>query len=100
MSDDLVKRLTIKAGCIEMCEKIEWGSDTAIMREAADRIEEMEAKLEKARAILDSVNECMFSAAIAEYEMTKHIDGALERKNARLALFRQARAALAEQEGE
>jgi hypothetical protein len=50
MSDDLVKRLTIKAGVMEMGEKIAWGSDTSLMREAADRIEELEAKLEKVKA--------------------------------------------------
>jgi hypothetical protein len=44
MSDDLVKRLTIKAGVMEMGEKIAWGSDTSLMREAADRIEELEAQ--------------------------------------------------------
>ena len=43
MSDDLVNRLTIKAGVIEMGEKIAWGSDTALMREAAYRIEELQA---------------------------------------------------------
>jgi hypothetical protein len=43
MSDDLVNRLTIKAGVMEMGEKIAWGSDTALMREAADRIEELQA---------------------------------------------------------
>jgi len=40
---DLVKRLTIKAGVIEMGEKIAWGSDTALMREAAARIEELQS---------------------------------------------------------
>jgi uncharacterized coiled-coil protein SlyX len=30
---------------MEMGEKIAWGSDTSLMREAADRIEELEAKL-------------------------------------------------------
>jgi hypothetical protein len=45
--DDLVKRLTIKAGVMEMGEKIAWGSDTSLMREAAKRIEELEAKLER-----------------------------------------------------
>ncbi len=44
MTDDLVKRLTIKAGVMEMGEKIAWGSDTSLMREAADRIEELEAE--------------------------------------------------------
>ena len=45
MIDDLVKRLTIKAGVMEMGEKIAWGSDTSLMREAADRIKELERKL-------------------------------------------------------
>ena len=48
MSDDLVKRLTIMASVMEMGEKIAWGSDTSIMREASARIEELEAKLAKA----------------------------------------------------
>ena len=38
----LVNRLRIKAGVMEMGERIAWGSDTALMREAADRIEELE----------------------------------------------------------
>jgi hypothetical protein len=42
---DLVKRLTIKAGVMEMGEKIAWGSDTSLMREAADRIEELETEI-------------------------------------------------------
>lgn len=36
---DLVKRLRIKAGMIEMGEMIAWGSDSALMREAADALE-------------------------------------------------------------
>lgn len=36
---DLVKRLRIKAGMIEMGERIAWGSDSALMREAADELE-------------------------------------------------------------
>lgn len=38
---DLVERLDIKAGAIEMGEKIAFGSDTALMREAAKKIESM-----------------------------------------------------------
>lgn len=53
MTDDLVKRLTIKAAVIEMGEKIQFGSDTALMREAADRIEELDAKMAKAVAGLE-----------------------------------------------
>lgn len=37
--NDLVKRLRIKAGMIEMGEMIAWGSDSALMREAADALE-------------------------------------------------------------
>lgn len=37
---DLVKRLRIKAGMIEMGERIERGSDTALMREAADALDD------------------------------------------------------------
>jgi hypothetical protein len=36
--NDLPKRLDIKAGVMEMGEKIAWGSDTALMREAAEKI--------------------------------------------------------------
>lgn len=38
----LVNQLRVKAGVIEMGERIEWGSDTALMRDAADRIEKLE----------------------------------------------------------
>lgn len=36
---DLIKRLRIKAGVIELGELIAWGSDSALMREAADVLE-------------------------------------------------------------
>lgn len=41
--DDLVKRLRIKAGMIELGELIAWGSDSALMREAADALERLAA---------------------------------------------------------
>lgn len=41
----LVNQLRIKAGVMEMGERIAWGSDTALMREAADRIEALEEAL-------------------------------------------------------
>jgi len=40
---DIVERLRIKAGVMQMGERIEWGSDTALMLEAADRIEQLRA---------------------------------------------------------
>ena len=36
---ELIERARIKAGVMEMGERIQWGSDTAIMREAADALE-------------------------------------------------------------
>lgn len=40
---DLIKRLRIKAGMIELGELIAWGSDAALMREAADVLEVLAA---------------------------------------------------------
>jgi len=53
--DDIVKRLDIKAGVMEMGERIAWGSDTALMREAARCIVALEvevAGLESVIAVL------------------------------------------------
>jgi hypothetical protein len=72
----LVNQLRVKAAVIEMGESIAWGSDTALMRDAADRIEALEEvvkavahigvdfgygkyelqpeDIDKARALLDS----------------------------------------------
>jgi hypothetical protein len=41
----LSERLRIKASMIDYGERIAWGSETAIMREAADKIEELQAEL-------------------------------------------------------
>jgi hypothetical protein len=45
---DLVNQLNIKAGVIEMGERIAWGSDTALMREAAREIEKLRALIKSA----------------------------------------------------
>ena len=42
---DIVKRLEIKAGVMEMGERIAWGSDTALMREAAHQITTLTAEV-------------------------------------------------------
>jgi hypothetical protein len=42
----LVNQLRVKAGVMEAGDRIAWGSDTVLMREAADRIEKLERKLE------------------------------------------------------
>lgn len=44
---DLVKRLNIKAGVMEMGELIAWGSDTALMREAAASIEAKDRRIDE-----------------------------------------------------
>ena len=43
---DLPKRLRIKASMIALGERIPWGSDTALMEEAADMIEALSASVE------------------------------------------------------
>ena len=53
---DLVKRLDIKAGVMEMGEKIAWGSDTALMREAARKIEAMQAREEQLQKVLEIIS--------------------------------------------
>ena len=52
MSKDLVERLRIKADMVLMCEKIKFGSDAAVMKEAAERIEQLETSL---RAVMDDL---------------------------------------------
>ena len=65
--DDLVKRLKIMARDIEMCEKLAWGSDSALMCEAADRIEELEAKLAEQDDLVQAAKR------LAEYLNGDHI---------------------------
>ena len=42
---DLPKRLRIKAGVMNMGGRIAWGSDTALMEEAASLIEQQQAEI-------------------------------------------------------
>ena len=39
---------------INMCEKIAWGSDSALMDEAAERIEELESHIETQGEIIQT----------------------------------------------
>lgn len=52
---DIVKRLEIKAGVMEMGERIAWGSDTALMREAAAHITTLTAEVARLTAELAEV---------------------------------------------
>lgn len=47
---DLPKQLRIKAGMIHMGERIAWGSDTALMEEAANLIEQQQAEIDALKA--------------------------------------------------
>ncbi|MBL3601080.1 MAG: hypothetical protein JMN25_14645 [gamma proteobacterium endosymbiont of Lamellibrachia anaximandri] len=42
-----MKRLDINAGVMEMGERIAWGSDTSLMREAARKIESMQKRQDR-----------------------------------------------------
>lgn len=50
---ELTKQLRIKAGMINLGERIEWGSETALMETAANRIDHLEAELAQLRAVPD-----------------------------------------------
>ena len=47
---DLAKSLEIKAGVMEMGEQIAWGSDTALMRKAAEAIRNYRARVAELQA--------------------------------------------------
>ena len=47
---DLPKKLRIKAGVINMGGRIAWGSETALMEEAADLIEQQQAEIDALKA--------------------------------------------------
>jgi uncharacterized coiled-coil protein SlyX len=63
---------------MEMGEKIAWGSDTSLMREAAARIEELEAKLALSEGALDvaskSWGECQRILKQTEAKLTTALE--------------------------
>ena len=46
-NEELINNLTIKAGVMEMGEKIAWGSDTALMRQAAATLQSQAERIAK-----------------------------------------------------
>lgn len=54
---DLPKKLRIKAGVINMGGRIAWGSDTALMEEAASLIEQQQAEIAALKEELNYVTE-------------------------------------------
>lgn len=56
MSNDLVKRLSLLADSIELGDKLRWGEDSAALRDAKDRIEELEAENRKLKIMLEELH--------------------------------------------
>ena len=61
---DLPRRLRIKASMIALGERIAWGSDTAIMEEAADMIEALSAAAQSTPAAQGAVPEVSAMARV------------------------------------
>ena len=55
-SQALQKRLEILASMISMGEKIAWGSDSALMLEAAAMLADEDTEITRLRALLDMAN--------------------------------------------
>ena len=51
--ENIIKSLVVKADVMEMGEKIAWGSDTALMRQAAAALQ---SQAERIKELIDSVN--------------------------------------------
>ena len=56
MSKTLSEQLRIKAGVMQMGEKIAWGSDTALMEQAADEIDRLKAELAEAKKVPEGMS--------------------------------------------
>ncbi len=94
-NEELINNLTIKAGVMEMGEKIAWGSDTALMRQAAATLQsqaERIAKLERE----SETNSKAYGLAIVERDALRAELGNLPEAQAEmLAEIKRLRAQLA-----
>ena len=68
---DLPKKLRIKAGVINMGERIAWGSETALMEEAADLIEQQQAEVDRLSRLHDEW--CQVFDQLEEYARANNI---------------------------
>lgn len=55
-NEKLIRNLTIKAGVMEMGEKIAWGSDTALMRQAAHALQSQAERIATQDAEIERLN--------------------------------------------
>lgn len=90
MSDDIVKRLRIKAGVMEMGEQIAWGSDTALMREAEHVIEALRKNNDAASDVFEALKQ-----AVLWLEDNRFGDGYINEQ-----WYHDARAAIAKARGD
>lgn len=70
---DLVERLRIKADVITMGERIAWGSETELMRKAADEIERLRDALATSREIADLLRRANSDLAQASYTVVSSV---------------------------
>ena len=80
-NEELINNLTIKAGVMEMGEKIAWGSDTALMRQAAatlqsqaERIKVLELDLDVQAGSIEAVQ----TVNARQAERIKALEGQLD----------------------
>lgn len=74
MSKTLSEQLRIKAGVMQMGEKISWGSDTALMEQAATEIDRLKAELAQVRKEQES--DC-HGISLRDYFAAKAMQGML-----------------------
>ena len=77
-NNDIVTRLNIKAGVMEMGEKIAWGSDTSLMREAAHTITKLRANEEGAKIAFEDVSNLKNEAEKKCATLQKLLDAAYD----------------------
>ena len=63
----LPDKLRIQAGVMEMGETIAWGSDTALMYQAADEIQKLDAENAALRELLDQYQGCDYIAKLEQH---------------------------------
>lgn len=69
LGGDLPKQLRIKAGMMNMGELIAWGSDTALMEEAANLIEQQQSRIAELSNKLTDLGYCAECNEIPEHHL-------------------------------
>lgn len=75
--ETLAQKLRVKADMITLCERIQWGSETSLMREAAEEIEWLETQLKIAIEQRDSASQLSNTMAEQNTTLLKRMDAAM-----------------------